>query len=95
MTNENPYYIVMEEWNYPCESGRNFVKDYDTFDEAMNCARKRCEEEETNFCENVKEDCLPAESFGGPGEDSGFIVTTRMGLDDFYYRCIVIERMLL
>ena len=85
----------MEEWTYPCASGRNFVKDHDTFDEAMNCARKRCEEEETNFCENVKEDCLPAESFGGPGEDSGFIVTTRMGLDDFYYRCIVIEMMLL
>ena len=28
------YYIVVNEWNYPTESGRDFVGDYDTREEA-------------------------------------------------------------
>ena len=32
------YFIVVEEWNYPCESGRNIINDFDDYKSAMACA---------------------------------------------------------
>lgn len=83
------YYAVMKEWNYPCESGRDFVDDFDTYEEALAKSMEICEEEMDNFCANIGGDCLNPEELGG--EDKGVIVTSKMGLDHFYFACRIVE----
>lgn len=45
------YYIVINEWNYPTESGREFIDDFDTIQEAETCAESECDKELDNFIE--------------------------------------------
>lgn len=83
------YFIVHEEWNYPTESGREFVDDFDTYDKALAKAMQLCEDEMQNFCDSIKGDCLDPEELGGPNK--GVILTSKMGLDPFYYACRITE----
>lgn len=82
------YYIVVEEWNYPCESGRNIVDDFDTYEDALKKCMDMCENEMDNFCHNIGGDCLNPEELGG--NDKGVILTSKMGLDDYYYACRIV-----
>lgn len=43
------YYIVINEWNYPTESGREFIGDFDTLEEAREASKKEYENEYDNF----------------------------------------------
>ena len=43
------YYLVINEWLYPTESGRDFVDDYDTHEAAMSRCREECERERANY----------------------------------------------
>jgi len=85
-----PYYLVVEEWNYPTESGREVYADtFDTKAEALaKCELIAKDEFVTNFAAAVGQDALP------PGRcEDGTLVTTKMGLDPFYYyaRVITVE----
>ena len=83
------YFIVVEEWNYPYESGREIAEIYDTYDEALEKAKSLCEDEMDNFCDNIGGDCLNPEELGGVNK--GVIITSKMGLDNFYYACRIFE----
>ena len=43
------YYIVFNEWNYPTESGREYIGDYNTREEAANIASFNQSAEIDNF----------------------------------------------
>ena len=78
-----PYYVLVEEWNYPTQSGREArpeTYNEDERDKALEKCLSIAEEEVENFEQHVMEDALPAEK-----TESGAIVTTRMGLDGFYF----------
>ena len=83
------YFIVVEEWNYPYESGREIAEVYDTYEEALEKAKSLCEDEMDNFCDNIGGDCLNPEELGG--DNKGVIITSKMGLDNFYYACRIFE----
>ena len=84
-----PYYLVVEEWNYPTESGREPSQlTYDGLDEAISACRELAEAERGNFTAVTGLDCLPPETC-----DTGYILTTRMGLDPFYYLARVVPVM--
>lgn len=77
------YYVLVREWNYPTESGRDTCSC--TYDEAeRNEALARClamaEREVDNFERNVRDYALPPKR-----TENGAIVTTREGLAGFYY----------
>ena len=78
------YYIAVEEWLYPTESGRNIVDDFDTKDEAVAYAKRAAGEEMDNFSAATGDDPLPPDEIADEGQ-SGAIVTAKNGLDDWYY----------
>lgn len=43
------YFIVVTEWNYPVESGRDVDTDYDTKEEAVERCKELCEQELPTF----------------------------------------------
>lgn len=43
------YYIVINEWLYPTESGRDFVGTFDTLEEAVKAAKNEYDVEFQNF----------------------------------------------
>ena len=45
MNKDNAYYIVVTEWLYPTESGRELCDDYDTYERALEVARQLVEDE--------------------------------------------------
>ncbi len=89
------YIIAVEEWNYPCESGREVVETYsvseddgyyegDERDMALEKARMMCEEERLNFAEVTKTDPLFPELYQ-ESHEAGYIITPKNGLDAWYY----------
>ena len=50
------YYIVVNEWNYPTESGRVIIGDVDDALEAEAIAKEEYEKEYNNFLDNVSGD---------------------------------------
>ena len=48
------YYIVVNEWNYENNSGREIIGDFDTLDEAERVAEFQYNEEYENFLQNTK-----------------------------------------
>jgi hypothetical protein len=75
------YYLVAEEWNYPTESGRDpHPLTYDTLGDALAACRGLAEENAADFAASTGMDCLPPQQCG-----DGVIVTTKTGLDPFYY----------
>ena len=45
------YYLVLNEWNYPFESGREFLGDFDTLEEAEQTCKEQYESEIDTFLE--------------------------------------------
>ena len=87
----NPYYIVVEEWNYPTESGREVCDlTFDSLEEAIAKCKEFAGYAEQNFEDNVKQDVLPPAITEDKGKSNGVIITTRTGLDPFYYYARVI-----
>lgn len=82
-----PYYLVVEEWNYPTESGHDvFDRTYDSKEEALAMCEYLASLESVTFHANAKQDALPPEQYY-----TGYIITTKAGLDPFYYYARVVE----
>ena len=82
------YFMVVSEWNYPTESGRDFECDFDTLEEAKNRAKELCLSERSNFAEATGCDPLtPASVDLGSDEMDGFrhVITPKNGLDEWWY----------
>lgn len=75
-----PYWLVWEEWNYPTESGREpHPVTFDMEEGAIAACMELAESERANFAGNGMDGLPPARC------GDGFIITTKMGLDPFYY----------
>ena len=89
------YYIVMNEWNYPTESGRDFVGDIDTRAEAARIAEAECDKEFDNF--QTVTNGLYREACGVFNNDDGSIAgyalhSSQWENEDFMFRSVIIER---
>jgi len=103
------YCIVVEEWLYPTESGRNVIGDYgrviggssedgDETSLALEKARELAEAEEQNFEKACGVDCLPATQYNNKNgydanmsvDETGYLITSKNGLDDWYYAVRII-----
>ena len=89
------YYIVMNEWNYPTESGREYVGDYDTREEAVKDAYANWVHEQDNFQEVTNG--WYNEACGVFNNDDGSIAGFQMHSsqweqEDFMFRSVIIER---
>ena len=87
------YFMVVSEWNYPTEGGRDFECDFDTLEEAKNFAKELCLSERRNFAEATECDPLtPASVDLGSGEMDGvrYVITPKNGLDEWWYSARVI-----
>ena len=88
------YYIMVEEWRYPTESGSDLIADYsaDELDEALEKAESMVDAE----LENFRLSCCGSEwpmrhnnmNGGNPmmcPNEMGCMLTTKDGLDPWYY----------
>ena len=74
------YWLVWSGGDYPTESGREPCSvTFGTEAEALSACEKLADNERVNFARNCS-DGLPPERCG-----DGFIITTKNGLDKFYY----------
>lgn len=82
-----PYYIIIEEWLYPTESGREPVDvTFDTRDEALEFSETLGEKELEAFENQTGVDPLnPQRYVPACGDIGGTIVTAKNGLDPWYY----------
>lgn len=89
----NRYYIAIEEWLYPTESGREFIDDFDTFEDAVKCAKELCESETYNFSHATGCDPLPPAvvELKPDGKSIRYVITPKNGLDDWWYSVKVVE----
>ena len=93
---EEGYYIVMNEWKYPTNSGRTYIGDYDTEEEAMYHAQEECEGEYDNFLNITNGEYY--EKGSGPiynayVECEGYAMHSSKDKDnDYYFRSIIIKR---
>lgn len=92
------YYIVMNEWNYPTESGREFIGDFDTSLEAETCAELQCDKELDNFIEICGD--YYKEGSGRTVDAyldcTGYVLNSSSDENNnFYFRSIIIKREVL
>ena len=94
LDNNNIYYQVISEWKYPNKSGYRDIGTSKTYDGAMELAKKVCYKERRNFCISTKEDPMFPDQFRYDNGEQGYIVTSKMGLDDWYYvaRVVGVQR---
>ena len=87
------YYIVFNEWNYPTESGREYIGDYDTREEAETVVTTQGMDEWDNFLE-VNGD-IYREASGLYHNDDGIagymIHSSQYEEEDMYFRSYIIE----
>lgn len=85
------YYIVFNEWNYPTESGREFVGDFDSRLDAEFAAKSETDKEEDNFFK------VNGSVSKGPMVDEdmnclGYILTPTEHRLNHFFRSVIIER---
>lgn len=87
------YYLLVDEWNYPTESGREpHSETFDTLDGALRFAKNTAEAEEPTFEDCTGLDCLCAEECAPSNGDCGSVmVTCKNGLDPWYFATRVIK----
>ena len=85
LDNKNIYYQVISEWKYPNKSGYRDIGTRNTYEGAMELAKKVCYKERRNFCISTKEDPMFPDQFRYDNGEQGYIVTSKMGLGDWYY----------
>ena len=87
----NKYYVVVIEWNYPTETGRDIVADFDSRDEAMAKAFETARDELDNFKQVAGDALSPEECEGSNGDVGGVIITPKNGLDEWFFIARVLE----
>jgi Holliday junction resolvase RusA-like endonuclease len=87
---ESKYYIVVTEWLYPNESGREVITDFDTKDEALVRCFELCDDELDNYWKNCGDYLTPGHFTNDDGSE-GVIITAKNGLDEWFFQAKVIE----
>lgn len=90
------YYIVVNEWNYPTESGREIIGDYDTLEEAKAVAKEQYNNELANFLE-VNKGAIYENACGEIVDQHlnfmGFILcSSQYETENMTFQSIIIER---
>ena len=85
---EGKYYMVVDEWCYPTETGRDFLMDFDSLEEALKWSESKCESETWNFADVTGCDPCAPERFKGAYE--GYVISPKNGLDDWWYAVKVV-----
>ena len=86
------YYIVFNEWNYPTESGREFVGDFDSREEADWASAFEVVEEEPNFLK-VNKTSYDVTIVDDKGYCAGHILSpTEDRFSEYFFRSVIIER---
>lgn len=91
------YFIVVCEWNYPTESGRDIIGDYDTRKEAERAAKKEYDDEFDNF--QTVTNGLYREACGPYHDEQGNVEgyqlhSSQWESEDFVFRSEIITREL-
>lgn len=92
MNKKNRYYIVVTEWLYPTESGREIFNDFDDYDEALETAYNLVQDEIENYTEATK--CEPSPITYNLKETlntDGYIITDKKGLKDWWFQAKIVE----
>ena len=88
------YYIVFNEWNYPTESGREYIGDYDTRAEAEIVVTTQGMDEWDNFLK-VNNDIYREASglyHNDDGTIAGYMIhSSQHEEEDMYFRSYIIE----
>ena len=87
---DSKYYIVVTEWLYPNESGREVITDFDTKDEALVKCFELCDDELDNYSQ-VCGDYLTPEQYKDVEGNEGVAITPKNGLDEWFFQAKVIE----
>ena len=94
---DSKYYILVTEWKYPTETGREIIGDFGSRDEAIVRAFELCDDECDNFaqatgCDYLAPDELAWEECeGSTGDVGGVIITPKNCLDEWFFVARVIE----
>jgi hypothetical protein len=89
MNKNNKYCIVVTEWLYPTESGRDLEGDYDTYEQAIEAARQLVEDERRdNWTEATHTDPTTVDYYI---DSDGYIITDKSGLEDWWFQAKVIK----
>lgn len=79
-------YSVVTSWLYPNESGRDICSlDFDSKADALDYAKKLCEDEVWNFSQATGVDALFPERVVDE-EGACYIITPKNGLDEWFFR---------
>lgn len=92
---DSKYYIVVTEWNYSTESGRDVIGDFDSRDEALVKCFELCDDELDNFGLACGDYLAPEECEPSRKDVGGVIITPKNGLLDgwfFVARVIAVEK---
>lgn len=89
---DSKYYILVTEWKYPTETGREIIGDFDSRDEALVRGFELCDDECDNFTQATGCDYLaPEECEGSAGDVGGVIITPKNCLDEWFFVARIIE----
>jgi hypothetical protein len=89
MNKDNAYYIVVTEWLYPTESGRDLCNDCDTYEQALETARQLVEDERRdNWSEATHTD---PSTIDFNRDSNGYIITDKSGLEDWWFQAKIIK----
>lgn len=85
------YYVVVGEWNYPTESGGDPVDiTFDDREEALDFAKKMCEDEQWNYMEATRCSSSSIEYREDDGTE-GYIITDMNDNEPFYFYARIIK----
>ena len=82
------YFIVINEWSYPVESGREIVEDFDNIEPAIYQAKSECAIELETFEKVCNGHCEVRRMVDNYGNTTGFILRK----DDFFFRSVIVKR---
>ena len=90
------YYIVMTEWLMPTEGGREFIEEYDTWEEANERALEEVQSEihSDGFfgeCKGNDKECWQVNSQTDKGKKIGWMIDEANGLSNWFFFARIIE----
>lgn len=88
--NNDKYYIVVAEWLYPTESGRDVIADLDTKDEALVSCFELCDDELDKYGLACG-DYLASKQYKDKDGNEGVVITSKNGLDEWYFKAKIVE----
>ena len=90
------YYIVVNEWNYPTESGRELIGDFDTREAASKEAECQYKAEYDNFLDVTHGEIYQmacGKDVNHLGETIGYSLhSSSIEEEDFFFQSVIIKR---